>query len=158
MQRDGHDLGGEAEGVLHTCERRHGSAPKRQQPRGTRAPTVAMMQVNVHVKDSLVLLPQSENSQHGIVHIAEPRRFVPADRRGHGTSVSFSFLERSFFLGVSICILLSMVPASSPVDGHIALLVQKTLSRCESGAPYCRGVVEYSLHHWTVITCRDRET
>lgn len=33
--------------------------------------TIAMMQVNVHIEDSVVFLPQPENSQHGIVHVAE---------------------------------------------------------------------------------------
>lgn len=114
-------------------------------------PTVSVMQVNVHVKDSLIPLSQSEDSQHGVVDVTEPRRFVPADRRGQ---VSFvSFLEKSFIFA-SICILFSVVPASSPVDGYITLLVQKTLSCCQRGAAYRRRVVEYALHHWTVIACR----
>lgn len=33
--------------------------------------TVSVMQVYVHIEDSLVLLPQFEDSQHGIVHITE---------------------------------------------------------------------------------------
>lgn len=52
----------------------------------TEARTIAVVQVNIHVEDSLVLLPQSEDSQHCVVHVTETRRLVPADRRGHGIS------------------------------------------------------------------------
>lgn len=69
----------------------------------------------------------------------------------------FQFFRKPFFFA-SICILFSMVPPSSPVDGYIALLVQKTLSCCQCSAPYCCCIVKYSLHHRTVITCRERET
>lgn len=46
--------------------------------------TISVMQVNVHIKDSLVFLPQPEDSQHSIVHITETRRLIPAKQRGGG--------------------------------------------------------------------------
>ena len=55
-------------------------------------------------------------------------------------------------------LLLGVVPPSGPVDGHLTLLVQQTLSCRQCGTPYCRGIVIDPLHHWTVIPWKQRNS
>lgn len=43
-----------------------------------------MMQVNVHIEDSLIFLSQFEDSQHGIVHVTEARGLVPGRQERDG--------------------------------------------------------------------------
>lgn len=86
MQRDCHDFGGEAEGIFHTWgswEHIINQYRRSQISFVSYLRTVSVMQVHVHVKDSLVLLPQFENSQHGVVHVTEARRFVPGGEEGN---------------------------------------------------------------------------
>ena len=38
--------------------------------------TVSVVQVNVYIKDSVVLFPQFEDPQYSIIHITEPRCLI----------------------------------------------------------------------------------
>lgn len=158
VQGDGHDFGREAEGVFDTC----GETRTNHASWAKLVPfylllalvfgvTISVMQVDVHVQDPLVLLPQSENPQHGVVHVTEARRLVPV-RRKKGKVWPLPGAPPTGPEQVDL--LLGMVPPSSPVDGHVTLLVQQTLGRRQRGATYCRRIVIYPLHHWTVVTWR----